>query len=575
MKTMKTIKKTIAFTLGLIMMGGAASFAQSLADAKKAIDAEQYQKAASMLKTLTTSQAKEGDVYFNLGKLYLTIEEVDSAKATFTKGTLADPKNALNFVGLGHADLYANNAAGAKANFDKAIELGKKDYHTYMHIGRAYFQNPKPDYAAALPNLQRADELETKDKDPEVFIALGDYYAQQVQNGPAYEKYLFATDIDPNIKRVRVQIGAMFNKADGFAEAEAEIKKAIALDPNYGPAYRELAEVNLRWSFRDAAVSKAKRAEAITNYKKYLDLTDKSFDSRYRYAQFLFYALDWPTLAEEVVTLKTDPNDPKMFVVNRLQGYSAVENKNFEKGVQSLKVLFNKPEDAARLTPGDYLYLGKAYQGVGNDSLAIVNITKSAELDSTKAEELAILAKSFYDTKKFDKAYTTYKKSIALNSANLNIPNNYYLMGYSYYFAYGAQEASKRDKQLIMEADSAFAKVNELAPGHDIENAYLYRARINKLLDNPEAPAGLAIPHYMKYIETVTVTHPEKATTPTVIKNLVDTYNYFGSYYSATDKEKAKEYLNKTLALDPANAYALQSLKTLGGAPAPATPPKK
>ena len=108
---MKTIKKTIALTLGLIVMGGAASFAQSLADAKKAIDAEQYQKATGMLKTLTVSQAKEGDVYFNLGNVYLALEEVDSAKAIFSKGTIADPKNALNYVGLGHADLFKKDAA--------------------------------------------------------------------------------------------------------------------------------------------------------------------------------------------------------------------------------------------------------------------------------------------------------------------------------------------------------------------------------------------------------------------------------------------------------------------------------
>src|SRR4051812_11438180 len=102
MTTMKTIKRTIALTLGLIVMGGAASFAQNLADAKKAIDAEQYQKATGMLKTLTNTQSKDGDVYFNLGNVYLATDEVDSAKATFARGTVADPKNALNYVGLGH-----------------------------------------------------------------------------------------------------------------------------------------------------------------------------------------------------------------------------------------------------------------------------------------------------------------------------------------------------------------------------------------------------------------------------------------------------------------------------------------
>ncbi|MGF1923369.1 MAG: tetratricopeptide repeat protein [Bacteroidia bacterium] len=567
------IKRTVAFTLGLVMMGGAASFAQSLADAKKAIDAEQYQKATSMLKTLVSSSPKEGDIYFNLGKVYLAIDEIDSAKAIFTQGSVADPKNALNYVGLGHADLYANNAAAAKVNFDKAIDLGKKDYHTYMHIGRAYFDNPKPDYATALPNLQKADELETKDKDPEVFIALGDYYANQIQNGPAYQKYLLATDIDPNIKRVKVQIGKMFYMADGYAEAEAELRKVIEMDPNYGPAYRELAETQLRWSFRDAVVSKAKREESLSNYKKYLDLTDKSFDSRYRYAQFLVYAEDWSTLGAELATLATEPNNPRSFVINRMNGMAAVDSKNFDKAVKSLSALFAKPEDASRILPRDYLFLGKAYLGLGNDSLAVLNITKGAELDTTKAEELAVAAKALYDAKKYDKAAAAYKKSIDLNSANLNIATNYYYLGLSNYFAYGAQAEAVRNKQFLLDADTAFAKVNELAIGHDVDGAYLFRARINKMLDNPEAPTGLAVPHYLKYIETVTVTRPEKATTPAVIKNLIDTYNWFGSFYSVSDKDKAKEYLNKTLVLDPANAYAIQSLKILN-TPSPA-PPRK
>jgi len=576
MTTMKTIKRTIAFTLGLVMMGGAASFAQSLADAKKAIDAEQYQKARAMLKTLTVSQPKQGDVYFNLGNVYLLIEEVDSAKAIFTKGTIADPKNALNYVGLGHADLFDNNVAGAKANFDKAIELGKKDYLTYMYIGRSYFDQPKPDYAAALPNLQKADELETKDKDPEVFIALGDYWADQRKNTQAYEQYSKATDIDPNIKRVKVQVARMIKMADGYADAEQKIKDVIGVDPNYGPAYRELAEIQMQWSFRDATVSKAKREESLSNYKKYLDLTDKSFESRYRYAQFLVYAEDWTTLAAELQTLKTDSSNPKNFVLHRMQGYSAVENKNYDVAIKSLSQLFVKKEDAPRIAGSDYLFLGKAYQGIGNDSLAVVNITKAAELDTTKAEELAVLGKQLFDAQKFERAAAAYKKSIELNSANLNIANNYYFLGYSNYFAYTtAYKAGKNPaKEILIEADSAFSKVNQLAVGHDIEAAYLFRARIGKLLDNAESPAGLAVPHYLKYIETVTVTRPEKANIPQVKSNLIDTYNYLGSYYSVSDKEKAKEYLNKTLALDPQNAYAIQSLKILNTASQPA-PPKK
>jgi len=350
---MKMIKKNIALATGLLLMGSTASFAQSLADAKKAIDAEQYQKATSMLKTLVANQPKEGDNYFNLGKVYLLTDNIDSARAAFTNGTTADPKNALNFVGLGQADLAQDNATNAKTNFDKAISLKTKDYATYLAIGRAYIDQvdqKKIDYAQALPNLQKADELDAKDKDPETFLALADFYAQQRKNTEAYPQYLRALDINPNLYRANVQIGKMFKEAFSFADAETKVKEVVAADPNYGPAYRELAEIQNQWSLADPKNGPAKKAEALENMRKYLDLTDKSFDSRLRYAQFLFYANDFATLEKEVATLNApDPKDPKNFVVVRMRGYSAVENKNFEAGAKYMNELFGRTQDASRI----------------------------------------------------------------------------------------------------------------------------------------------------------------------------------------------------------------------------------
>ncbi|WP_432329419.1 hypothetical protein ACRQ5D_15150 [Mucilaginibacter sp. P25] len=61
---MKMISKIAKASLGLVFLGSSSVFAQSLADAKKAIDAEQYQKAESMLKTLTTTQPTKDENFF-------------------------------------------------------------------------------------------------------------------------------------------------------------------------------------------------------------------------------------------------------------------------------------------------------------------------------------------------------------------------------------------------------------------------------------------------------------------------------------------------------------------------------
>ena len=451
--------------------------------------------------------------------------------------------------------------------------MGAKNYETYLYIGKAYLAQENPDYATALPNLQKADELDSKDKDAETFLALGDFYAmQRTKNSEAYPMYLRALDITPNSTRAIVQIGRMFKMAFSFPDAENKIKEAIAIDPNYGPAYRELAENEMQWSRADVKTAEEKRNEALSNMRKYLDLTDKSFESRLRYAQFLVYAGDFETLGKEVATLNApDANNPKTFVVIRMRGYSAVENKNFDKGVQYMNELFARKQDESRILGSDYLYLGRALQATGKDSLAIVNLVKGVELDTTKAEELATLGKQFYDAKSYAKAAEAYRKTISLNSKNPNMATNYYYLGLSDYFDYSfADQAGKNpDKKILVEADHAFAMVNELAAGHDIDAAYLFQARIAKMMDSKDAPTGLAVPHYLKYIETVTVTRPEKATSPATIKNLIDAYNWFGSFYSINDKDKAVEYLNKTLALDPQNAYALQSLKILNASSGP------
>ena len=69
---------------------------------------------------------------------------MDSARAVFTKGITADPKNSLNYIGLGEADLVSNNAASAKTNFEKAVEVAsRKDWIPQLYIGKAYIAADK------------------------------------------------------------------------------------------------------------------------------------------------------------------------------------------------------------------------------------------------------------------------------------------------------------------------------------------------------------------------------------------------------------------------------------------------
>jgi tetratricopeptide (TPR) repeat protein len=571
---MKMTKKAITLSLGLVVMGSA-SFAQSLDDAKKALDAEQYQKATSMLKSLVNSQANKGENYYYLGEVYLRTDYVDSARAVFTKGVAADPKFALNYVGLGEADLASENPTSAKTNFDKAIDVAsKKDYIPSMFIGKAYVAAPKPDFTAALPYLQKADELDKSDKAAETFLALGDFHAAQKKNSEALQNYLRALNINPNLHRAKVQIGRMYKESRAFPESESALKEVIAADPNYGPAYREIAELYMQWANFEPQNFDAKAALALENYKKYLDLTDKSFESKLRYAQFLFYAKDFQTLEQVTSELASvSPNDPKAPVVLRMRGYSAYENKNYPQSLQYMNDFFAKTKDTSRIVGSDYLYLGKAYLQSGNDSLALANITKAVEKDSTNVEALTEVAKAFYDAKNYEKAADIYDKAIAAAPNAKGVLYSYYYNGLARYFQYaaGVNASTNPSKDILVKADSAIAKVTALAP--ETTDAYLWRGRINSLLDDEANPKGLMVPHFEAFVQKVTVDKPELAAANA--KKLAEAYDQLGAFYAATDKEKAKQFFTKSVAANPAGTFAPAKLKELSAPAAKAGTKRK
>ena len=59
--------------------------AQDIDQAKKAMDAEQYEKAKSMLKNIIQSKPDNGKATFLLGNIYLKQNIEDSAKSFFKK----------------------------------------------------------------------------------------------------------------------------------------------------------------------------------------------------------------------------------------------------------------------------------------------------------------------------------------------------------------------------------------------------------------------------------------------------------------------------------------------------------
>jgi Tfp pilus assembly protein PilF len=568
---MKIVNKAVIAIVGLALAGSTA-FAQSLSDAKKALDAEQYQKAKVMLKNLTATQSTKDENFFYLGLAYIDQDYVDSARTVFNKGIAVNPKSALNYVGLGLADRMDKNPSSAKANFDKALLMAGKDAKPYIYVAEAYvYKKPgeikptiAPDPNSALAVLDRAKVFGAKD--PDYFGATGDAYAAKGDASQAYQSYTAAQALDPNNPKFFVALGVLVKNAANFDDAVTNFQSALTKDPNYGPAYREWAETNYLQANNDRKNAIAKDKEAVEHYKKYLDLTDRSFESRLRYADFLISAHDYKALEAEANDLvKTSGSNLRAY---RYLGYSAYENGNYSAALTALNKWI-KEADPKRLIPQDYLYLGRAQIKAGQDSIGILTLQNAVNQDTTQVELYAEIAKALYPKGKYleaAKAYDMYirkGKGVTLN--------DYASLGRSYYYAYTAQEKNqaktniKPDTSLLTKADTALSyvshKLSKPNAGIILQRAYIADSRETDRANNYK---GYAKPFYEEYVSVVAPTNPTDAYTK---GNLVDAYTYLGYYYELVAKDEAKSLENWTKAreLDPANKSVQSYFARKGG----------
>ena len=548
-------------TFSLILLSTASMVnAQDLAQAKKAIDAEQFEKAKSMLKSMVKADSNDGYATFLLGNIYLEQEAQDSAKIYFNKGLSSKNNGNYNYIGLGQIDLENNNKSAADANFALATkDMRRKDIQEFEFIAEAYMKQSKPDYKSAIVYLKKAKVID--DSNPAIQLAFGDaYYGEKNQN-EAYAAYRNAYEKDNTLIRAKMQLGVLLKGAKAYTEAVKAFDNVIAIDANYGPVYRELAETYYYWANNEPKKWDEYIQKALQYYEKYMSLTDYSLDSRMRHADFLILSKDYKAL--EVVANKMKELDKVNPRILRYLGYSAYENGKPEVAIKSLNDYIANPK--SKVIARDYFYLGLAkIMRSNNQEAETVNVDefnaglgdlkKSVEMEITMTNDLSAIGKKFYEQKLYNEAAAIFEIAVTNVESRNNLLDNFYL-GNSIYFNNTKKGVETVDPVALAKADVAFGKVIEASP--TTQDAYIYRARTNRLLENDEMMAK----YYLEYIDVVTKKGPEE-----VEKNktrFVEAYNLVAGTYAYTDKPLAIEYFNKTLLIDPTNAYALESIKTL------------
>jgi Tfp pilus assembly protein PilF len=563
------MNKVKFFSIALVAFGFS-TYAQEIELAKKAIDAEQYEKAKSILKSALNAKPDNGKIDFLLGNVYLQQNQQDSAKIFFQKGLTTKEGASFNYIGLGQIDLNNGNATAAQFNFDQATkDIKKKDIEQYIYIGKAFTYAEKPDYKNAILNITKAKTINPNDA--QMQMALGDaYYLDRNQN-EAYKAYSNALDADPTLIRAKMQLGVLLKGAKAFAEAKSAFDGVVATNPNFGPVYRELAETYFQWGTNDKSKYTEYTSKALAYYEKYMSLTDYSLASRFRHAEFLIVAKDYVALEKEANEMKKlDKVNPRIL---RYLGYASYENGNTDNAIKVLTDYTTNP--ANKVIGRDYLYLGLAQlknatptpttpeaKPVINDALfqiAVANLRKAVDLDKPMANDLNDIGKKYFDQKLYKYAAAIYEVATSNPNSKNYLYDNFYL-GYALYFENSDKDAAKMDIVALKKADKAFDNVSIASP--TTQDAYIYRARVNSLLDKDPIAQEQMAKSYEEYIKAVTAKGDVELAKPANKTKFVEAYQNLALHYKK-DKVKANDYLAKALAIEPTNADLLNLQKAL------------
>lgn len=532
----------ILSTIVLVAASTVAAYAQTQADGLQALDYDQFEKARNIFTTLTTNEPANGSNFYYLGQAQWHLYKNAEAKAAYEAGIKAEPTNPMNYAGLGALSLDDDKIDEAKVHFEKALSFNKtkdgryKDINALRVVAEAMISNETKLTDDAVKLIELALELDRKNYD--VWVTAGDVYLEKNEGGKAATAYENAIALQKSNPKAYTRVSGIWLRVKNAEATKTELDRALAINPNYAPALKNLAE------FYSLSNQYAKAKET---YAKYLENSEPSNANKASFARILFRSKEYGEALYVINDLfKTDSSDLYLF---RVAGYSYYEvgmelkdTSKYQPGIDALEY-FMAHIAPAKILSNDYEYLGKLYSKVkGNDSLAVMNINKAIEMDPSKVELHKEAATIYNNIRKYDMAVVSLESYIAKSSKVTAA--DYFLLGRAAYF-------SKQYEK----SDSAMAKVNELKP--DYAEAYYYRAIAVAAID-PDFKTTAAKDLWEQYV-TLTEATPEKYK-----RNLLNTYEYLAGYYIQKDNNtKAKEYYNKYLALDPSNQKIKDNLKQL------------
>ena len=575
--------------------------AQDLQTAIQYTKSEQYDLAETAFQQLLQKEPSNSNAYFFYGENVLlnffsdTISNslkvsTDQARDLYNKGIQAEPNNPLNYVGLAKVAFYLGDDQKAQEYRMKAKSLlpaykkvkkiaNPKNYaYTLAKIAESYIRFERVDTSLAMPFLREA--LKIDKRNPDVYIIAGDIYILVNDGSQAIRNYNLAQDNDPTSPTANMKIASIYVKGRNLMAAIPFYEKAISLNANYAPAYRELGQLY---------ASAARFDESKEYFRKYLELSKGNIPAQIRYVTSLFYAKEYDEVVRNVEEIFKI--DQSRAYLNRIAAYSCFEKENpdLDAALRYMETFFSSSPE--RIIKKDYLYLSKIllrrnldYSRMLQDTIrynrelvtamknysaassgsaakarykanidtlnqrlsrlstrinqadaeidrAFQEYEKALEFDPNDKTLLAEISQNAYAYRRYELAATTGEKLLDLGR---NSANDYMQIGRAYYQAKNYKKA-----------EEIFTTVTQKFP--DNLQAYVMIARTYSQRD-PDTKTGIARPKFELLLNKAAADSVKNA------EEMMEAFGYLAYYYlSKENYTKAGAYYDRMINLTPDN----------------------
>ena len=465
------------------------------------------------------------------------------------------------------ADLNAENAAlaqtvvdqqladpdAANKAFTKLIKGVRKDKEQLLSVGDFFLTNKN--YPAAV---QCSNQLYTLDpQDVNVLMFRGEVFMFAKKYGEAGQCFDQALAVNPDYVPALKRNAFVYKNVNPYVAIET-LNKIKGIEPDNYDAEKELGDIYFKLN---------DNKQAIVHYGEYYKRAPKddnfSILSCENYMMALFSQAEFSQIKNIVAEI--EPIAPGGRMLKRMKfisNFEAARNSiNYVEEMAKVEELMgyitNKEFDDTLYLYIDYAYAAEYMKELKNNEKAIEYYTMAFDRDNKKIGALTELAKLYRQNKQYDEAIAATQKYVDLCGEKAKVAD-YLRLGQTYVFA--AQQdglTPEKKDEYVKNGDAVLVKVLEM--DSTAYQAMLYRARIN--IKNGNAPEELPKQYYEEAIKMM-------EGRDNITSAQIEAYRYLAFYSLQTDDfANTRLYVDKILAIQPENAFALQldgALKSIG-----------